>query len=263
MHKLSPMNWFTRPIAACSAVVLACASLSVIVAPGAAVAAEGEGATPIRQLVFDMEKAYERVQDYTTTFHKQERVKGTLLPKEEIELKFRKPFSIYLRWVGEVNQSREVIFEKGWNDDKIRAHKGSFPDVTVSLRPDSSMAMQGNRHPITEAHFGHAIAVIARDARLSESRPEDNVRYVDLGERTVYGARSRCIEATTPSDGLFSPYYAPRAKICFDVATKMPTRITVWNADGDLVEDYGFEGTRLNVGLTDTDFDPGNADYNF
>ncbi len=39
--------------------------------------------------------------------------------------------------------------------------------------------------------------------------------------------------------------------------------ITVWSADGDMLEDYGFENTKLNVGLTDLDFDPENADYNF
>jgi len=257
MQKAPPMTWLTRhttPLAA--AIVLACA---------AHVAHADQLADPaaVRQYIADMERAYAQVQDYTTTFHKQERVDGDLLPKEEIELKFRKPFSLYLKWTGEVNQTREVIFSKGWNGDKLRAHKGSFPDMTVNLRPESNLAMQGNRHKITEAHFGHAIGVIARDARLAESRPQDNVRYIDLGERTVYGAKSRCFEARAQSSGPVSVYYAARAKVCFDVRSKMPTRITVWSADGDMLEDYGFENTKLNVGLTDLDFDPENADYNF
>jgi len=262
MHKVPPMTWSTRPAAAVfAAVVFACASLN-LGAPSVVLAAEAADPAAIRQLVYDMEKAYEKVQDYTTTFHKQERVDGKLLPREEILLKFRKPFSVYMRWIGEVNQTREVIFEKGWNSDKIRAHKGSFPDITVNLRPDSSMAMQGNRHSIYEAPFGHSIGMLARDARLSAARPQDDVRYVDLGERVVYGARSRCIEAYAPS-GPDSPYYAARAKVCFHLATKMPTRITVWDEAGDLLEDYGYEDTQLNVGLTDTDFDPGNSEYNF
>lgn len=264
MQKLHLMKWLTRHIPSLVA------SLAVLVAsaPSARadepVASAGVAdAAKIRGFVYDMEKAYEQISDYTTTMHKQERVKGVLLPREEIQVKFRKPFSLYLKWVGEVNQTREVIFVKGWNGDKLRAHKGSFPDMTVNLRPDASLAMQGNRHQITEAHFGHAIAVIARDARLSESRPQDNVRYIDLGEKIVYGARSRCVEARTPSAGVFTIYYAARAKICFDVRTKMPTRIQVWDDHGDLLEDYGFQDTRINVGLGDADFDPENAAYNF
>lgn len=264
MHKLPPMNWFTRVIPSS---VPACAlAFGTLVAraeePTAVASGEVDPAT-IRQYVFEMEKAYERVNDYTTTFHKQERVDGELLPVEQIELKFRKPFSVYMRWTGEVNQTREVIYVEGWNNNKLRAHKGSFPDMTVNLRPDSGMAMQGNRHKITEAHFGHSIGVIARDARLAESRPQDRVRYVDLGERYVYGAKSRCFEARSPKTGAISVYYAARAKVCFDLRTKMPTRIQVWSADGDLLEDYGFENTKINVGLTAVDFDPENADYNF
>lgn len=265
MQDLHPMKWLERQIPSLLASVAVFTGAALVAhaeEPVAVAAGDGEAAK-IRQFVFDMEKAYEQLSDYTTTMYKQERVKGHLLPREELQVKFRKPFGIYLKWIGEVNHTREVIFVKGWNDNKLRAHKGSFPDMTVNLRPESSLAMQGNRHKITEAHFGHAIGVIARDARLSESRPQDNVRYIDLGERIVHGARSRCIEARTPTDAMVKIYYAARAKICFDVSTHLPTQITVWSDSGALLEDYGFQGTRINVGLTDADFDPDNTAYNF
>ena len=149
----------------------------------------------LRAHVYAMERAYASVQDYTATFYKQERVKGELLPLETIELKFRKPFGVYLRWLSGDFAGREVIYVRGWNEDKIRAHQGSFPDVTVSLRPDSSLAMRGNRHPITKVGFGEIIRLMVRDARLAEARPQDDVQYTDLGEWDVYGTRSRCIEA--------------------------------------------------------------------
>ncbi len=221
----------------------------------------GADATQLRQHVYAMEQAYAQVQDYTATFYKQERVKGRLLPVETMQLKFRKPFGVYLRWTGDF-EGREALFVRGWNEDKIRAHQGSFPDMTVNLRPDSSLAMRGNRHPITQLGFGEVIKLMTRDARLSESRPQDGVRYVDHGEATIYGARSRCIEAVAPATS-DSPYYATRAKICFNVKTRMPTRITVWNEEDLMIEDYGFEDVRINVGLGDADFDPENAAYNF
>jgi len=216
----------------------------------------------LRQQVFAMERAYSRVQDYTATFYKQERVKGELLPLETMELKFRKPFGVYLRWTTGAFAGREVLYVRGWNDDKVRAHQGSFPDITVNLRPDSSLAMRGNRHPITKVGFGEIIRLMVRDARLAEARPQDDVTYVDLGEWEVHGTRSRCIEARAPG-GKFSPYYAPRAKICFNVSTRMPTRVSVWDDEDNLVEDYAYADVRLNPGLTDADFDPDNPSYNF
>ena len=224
MQKLHPMKWLTRHVPSLRRDGRRRRRRSVHRSrPGSAAAVAGveADAAKIRQLVFDMEKAFEQIDDYTTTMYKQERVKGHLLPREEIQVKFRKPLGLYLKWTGEVNQTREVIYVKGWNDDKIRAHKGSFPDMTVNLRRRrraSPCRATATRSP--RAHFGHAIGLIARDARLSESRPQDNVRYLDHGEKVVYGARSRCIEARTPAGGVFSVYYAARAKICFDVKTR-------------------------------------------
>lgn len=209
-----------------------------------------------------MESAYSRVRDYTTTFHKQERIGDRLNPIEQIEVKFARPLRVYLKWVGEVNRGQEVIFVRGWNGGKLRAHKGSFPDVTVDLAPTSRMAMKNSRHPITEAGFGYTIGVIARDARRSRAHPEDGTRYVIHDESTIHGAPSRCIEQIVRPAAL-SAYYAARARVCFDVRTHMPTRVSAWDQTGALPEDYGYEGTRLNVGLGDLDFSPDNPAYDF
>lgn len=263
MHKLRAM--FLTPLrsARWGALVLVSALAAAPAAAQAPVAAaQTSDAAALRQHVYAMEQAYANVQDYTATFYKQERVKGRLLPVETMQLKFRKPFSVYLRWTAGAFAGREVVYVRGWNEDKIRAHQGSFPDVTVNLRPDASLAMRGNRHPITQLGFGEVIKLMVRDARLSEVRPQDGVQYVDHGETTVYGARSRCIEAIAPVRN-YSPYYATRAKICFNVKTKMPTRITVWDDEDNMIEEYGFEDVKLNAGLTDADFDPENPSYNF
>lgn len=268
MHKLRAMTLTPLRSARWGALVLVSLVTLSGAEPAAAQApvasttdAAGPDATQLRQHVYAMEQAYDHVKDYTATFHKQERVKGRLLPAETMQLKFRKPFGVYLRWAGAF-AGREALFVRGWNEDKIRAHQGSFPDMTVNLRPDASLAMRGNRHPITQLGFGEVIKLMVRDARLSEARPQDGVRYVDHGESTVYGARSRCIEAVTPPRK-YSIYYATRAKICFNVKTQMPTRITVWDEEDLMIEDYGFEDVRLNVGLADADFDPDNPAYNF
>lgn len=221
----------------------------------------GEAARAYAHLA-EMQSAYSKVADYTTTFHKQERIGGKLMPPEKIEIKFAKPLRVYLKWVGEVNQGQEAIYVRGWNGGKIRVHKGSFPDVTVDLDPHSKLARKGSRHPITEAGFGHTIGIIAGDARRSREHPEDGTRYVVHGESMVHGALSRCIEQIVPA-AVVESYYTARAKVCFNVRTRMPTRVTSWDTHGKLLEDYGYEDTRLNVGLGDLDFSPDNPAYNF
>lgn len=267
MKMLRPMFWsaLRAPrwgFLLLSATILAQPAAAQEAAVAAPEAAPVDPAQRLRDEVYAMEKAYANVRDYTATFYKQERVKGELLPVETMLLKFRKPFSVYLRWTTGDFAGREVLYVRGWNDDKIRAHQGSFPDITVNLRPDANLAMRGNRHPITDLGFGSAIDFIVRGARLAERRPQDGVVYVDHGESMVYGVRAHCIEAVAPVKK-FSPYYAHRAKICIDQKTKMPARITIWDDEDNLVEDYGFENVRLNSGLTDADFDPANSGYNF
>ena len=213
-------------------------------------------------VVAAMEAAYARVDDYTAVFHKQERVKGRLLARETIELKFRKPFSAYLKWVDDKKAGQEVLFVRGWNDGKIRAHQGRFPDITVDLDPDGSLAMRGNRHPITDLGIGNTIDLIARDARLAQARPQDGVEAYDLGESQVYGVRARCIETYAPARR-WSFYYAHHAKICVDARTNLPVRVTVWDEDGELLEDYVYAKVKVNVGLTDLDFSPDNPAYGF
>ena len=207
-----------------------------------------------------MEAAYSTVRDYTATMTRRERVKGKLLPQETMQVKFRKPFSIYTRWTGSVHKGREVLYIRGKNGNKLRAHQGSFPDVTVDIDPRGGLAMKGNRHPITEGSLGDLIGLLVRDLRRAESRPQDGALIKDLGESERHGQQVRCFDATfAVADG----YYAPHVQVCMFTATSLPSRVQVWDAREQLVEDYEFRDLRTNVGLRDADFDSANPRYNF
>jgi hypothetical protein len=213
-----------------------------------------------RAALLAMEGAYARVRDYTVTMTRRERVKGKLLPLETMQVKFRKPFSIYTRWTGSVHRGREALYVRGKNDNKLRAHQGSFPDVTVDIDPRGSLAMKGNRHPITDGSLGDLIALLVRDLKRAESRPQDGAQIRDLGESDRHGQRIRCFDATfAVADG----YYAPHVQVCMFTATNLPSRVQVWDARDQLLEDYEYRDLRTNVGLRDIDFDSTNPRYNF
>jgi hypothetical protein len=60
-----------------------------------------------------------------------------------------------------------------------------------------------------------------------------------------------------------------RAQVFFDHELRMPVRYASWSwpaeQDGEpvLEEEYTYTDVRINVGLTDIDFDPDNSVYDF
>lgn len=214
------------------------------------------------EIIRKMEAAYEGVQDYVSIFNKQERIDGELLPMETIRLKFKKPFSVYMRWIEEPRKGMEVIYVRGENDGKMVAHPGSFPDITVKLDPDGKLAMRQNRHPVTDVGIGSAIQIIAKDVQRAGAHPEDSVKYQDHGIQDVNGEEARCIEALMPADEK-SGYYAHRAFICYETETNLLSQIKIWDHTNTLVENYRYSRIETNVGLSEIDFDADNPDYEF
>ncbi len=223
-----------------------------------------EGLLLASKLIKQAKAAADAVKTMTCKFHKQE-YKGKQWPKEEAMMKWRRnPRSIYMKWVGKEKTNQETIWRKGWNDNKIRAHKGSFPDVTANLKTDSWMAMRDNRHPVVDAGFDHTIYLIQKDINYGLKHPE-SISVKNLGLKKVFGRKSQCFESTTDKKN-HKEYYGYKAVICMDAALKTPSKVQIWDLEDDKVrkvEDYGYSEVVLNPPLTDADFDPENEKYNF
>ena len=52
------------------------------------------------------------------------------LIEQRIAFKFSRPFQVYLRYI-EPNPGREVIYVRGRNKNRLKAHRGSGVDITV------------------------------------------------------------------------------------------------------------------------------------
>ena len=211
-----------------------------------------------RGAIMAMEASYAKVSDYVATFHKQERIKNKLQRREVIQVKFRKPYSIYMKWRDGAYKGREALYVRGKNNGQLRVHTGSFPDITVDIAPTNSLAMKGNRHPITEASLGGIVGLIVRDLRRSDARPQDRVELRDLNVSEQHGKLVRCFDARFPAG-----YYGHHVELCMFVDSSLPSRVRVWDAEEVLLEDYEYRDLRINVGLRDLDFDSANPRYNF
>lgn len=229
-----------------------------------------------------METAWSDVQDYTVTNYKIERHGGALQPREKIFVKFKRPMSIYMRWVRDnppehknPNLSQEMIYEDGWNNNKIYAHLGKrsyLPSAITSLAglyydytaldPTSRAATYYQRHTIDDVPFGSVIRRISRAVHAAQKHPSDNVQYYDHGMRTIYDRRARCIEGYMPA-AKREAYYQHRTLVCIDQQTRMPSKIVVRNQNGDVLENYTMKNIQVNVGLKSAEFRPDYPDYNF
>jgi hypothetical protein len=67
-----------------------------------------------------------------------------------------------------------------------------------------------------------------------------------------------------PGDAVRVPHYtAGRVVLWLDRATHMPVEVAIYDHEGHLYEHYRHTELKINVGLTDADFDPKNPDYGF
>jgi outer membrane lipoprotein-sorting protein len=119
------------------------------------------------------------VHDYRGTLVKQELI-GDELVKQTIEFKFSRPFKVYVKYV-DPYAGREGIYVRGSNRNRLRAHKGSLPDIAVSLDPFGRVAMEDNHHPITSFGLERMLEVAAGNLRKAIERGDATLSVSDGG----------------------------------------------------------------------------------
>jgi hypothetical protein len=215
-------------------------------------------------------RALKNVNDYVAVFTKTELVNSRLVT-QTMDMKFRQlPFSVYLQCRSKGKPGREVIYVAGKNDGKMILHEVGFKSIvgTLHLKPDDSKVMETCRRPITEVGMSKIL-----DSALSiwdsEKRTLDpaNIR-VKIAREVSVGA-SECDEVEInhlrPEPGL--NYKVGRVYV--DRVSRLPVQAELfgWPAvageDPPLLERYTYSSVKINVGLTDADFDARNPKYHF
>ncbi len=220
----------------------------------------------------------DEVRDYTCVLVKRERIDGKMRVPERILAKVRheqvedgevvSPFSVYMKFEApDSMRGREILFVSGRNDDKFLVRKGSgrLAFLTVSLKPTSMLAMSGNRYPITE--FG-----IKRLAERMIELGNHDLGYqecevvihndIDMSDRICTS-----IEVMHPVRRQHFEYHL--ARIYIDNESQVPIRFESYDwpeSEFDapvLKEEYTYREMKLNVGLTDADFERTNPAYGF
>jgi hypothetical protein len=212
----------------------------------------------------------EKIQDYSCTLVKRERIDGTLGEHEYMFTKIRqRPFSVYMYFLAPAKlKGQEVLYVAGQNDGKLLGHPNGIRHKligTVKLQPDSMLAMAGNRYPITELGLRRLVT------RLIEVGEHD-MKFGDcevkmIGGAKVSGRDCTCIQVVHTARR--KEFIFNMARIFIDNQLNVPIRYEAYDWPKEpggppvLLEEYTYVNLKLNNGFTDQDFDPKNPNYQF
>ncbi len=237
----------------------------------------GAGPQPLLRAVHLARTVHEHIQrdirDYTCLFVKRERICGKLTGYQYMRAAIRHertegdkvvvPFSVHLHFLGPARlRDREVVYVAGENLGKLIARKGGTPFsfVTLSLDPLNAAAMRDNRYPITEIGIENLLRRLVEmgEEELARRVPALPCRVDFFSDASVNGRRCTTIQVTRPQRANDIHFF--QARVYLDDELQVPIRYEAYDlAEGQtgtprLVEEYTYLDMRLNVGLTDADF---------
>ena len=219
------------------------------------------------------------VKDYTCTLVKRERIDGVLGDYEYMYTKIRNqrvakgkivtPLSAYMYFVKPAAvKGREVIYVAGQNNGKMCAHEGGTKGrliPSVWLAPDGVIAMKGQRYPLSEIGLENLVAQLIERGLRDRTRGECEVEFRKGAK--INGRECTIIQVTHPRRRPYFDFHI--ARIFIDNEYNVPIRYAAYdwpkaaNAKPEVVEEYTYLNLKINVGLTDEDFDTKNPKYNF
>lgn len=218
-------------------------------------------------------KMQKEIHDYTATLVKRERIDGRLGTEDEMFVKIRNrkpdgtPLSIYMKFTAPANVAgREVIWVENQNNNKLVAHETGLiaGAIRVNLDPNGFMAMKGNRYPIYDAGMENLVEKLIEKAQRDRAAGHCEVKFLSA---KVEGRNCTMIQVTHPEKK--DPYDFHVAKVFMDNELRIPIRYAAYSwprrpgGEPVLEEEYTYKNVRINVSLTDADFNPDNPGYAF
>jgi len=214
---------------------------------------------PLR-MIAEARRVYAGVQDYQCILISQERLKGTMLPEQVMQMSFRQaPFGVYMKWLAPKDKAgQELAFVAGKNMNKMRVLPAGLgrPFGWQSIDVDDKRVKENSRHQITETGFGN---MIERCAKGWEAERPLNKTQVKIAEYEYNKRRCTRVELTRVARDPIIPCY--RTVVYFDKETHLPMRTELYDwprqggpPEGDLIECFSYIDIHFNVGLPDAMF---------
>jgi hypothetical protein len=218
------------------------------------------------------------VKDYTCDLAIRERVDGKLTPYQYMRVKCRNarengaatptPFAVYMKYLGPSSvKDREVLYVEGENGGDMLVRKGGRRRayLQVWLNPNGDQARAESRYPITEFGVENLVRRLIEVAQEDMQYGECHVRIVD--NASLDNRSCTAIQVTHPTRRDHFRFHI--AKILIDNQSQLPVHYSAYDwpteegGKPELLEEYTYRNMKVNVGLSDADFQRENPEYGF
>ncbi len=228
-----------------------------------------------------MDSMRENLVDYTARFVKQDRSEGGQLnEKTEMDVKIQStlrnesddaPMRIYLKFhAPEATAGREVIWGKDLYDGKMAVHEVTLllSWKTVWLDPTGMLAMAGQRYPVYEIGIVKLVDKLIERGNRDLDNPDVSVTITR--DHEYDGIMCDLIQAKRAKPGggeddfsLAEIVYDPQRLLILSYRSFGWPKQDAADQTLPLVESYEYHDLKINVGLSDKDFDVQNESYAF
>ncbi len=216
----------------------------------------------VRTLKATQDEIDRNVRDYSCTLVKQERVDGDLGDKQFILLKvMHQPFSVYMSFL-KPYAGREVVYVDGQNSGKLVVLEAGMKRMLgkMNLDPQGSLAMSGQKHPITDVGFRNLTAKLTKmwegEMKFAECEVATNPNSHAAGRSATM------IQITHPVARQDFRFHV--ARLFLDNELKVPIHFDAYmwpeqqGGEPLLDESYTYTNLKLNNGYTAREFDAAN-----
>jgi Protein of unknown function (DUF1571) len=226
----------------------------------------------IKKLAQAAADKWAKVDTYEAVVTRRELAPNKEMTEDVVLYQFRKePMAVYIRNIGESGKGREIVYNPSKHGDKIYSIVGKGDENFLykvgakapPVSPDFPLVKAKTRYSIREAGHGTPIARVANWAAKAEGGkiPAENLTYLAEVNRKEYpypllGVQLKLRpgdDPLMPNGGMRQWFFDPNTD---SPSCGWPVLIIATEPNGKEVEYYLFEKMKLNVKLTDADFDP-------
>jgi len=209
---------------------------------------------PQMLLQWSLEKCQQRIQDYSVTLEKQERIKGKLKKIEYVDVLFKqKPYSVLMRWTKNAGSIDKLLYVEGNYDNKMIVHPTGLLAWIKSARrdPRCEQAKKSSLRTCDQFGFERLLQSVIEVNNLASQN--DDLEFKYIGKTTVDDRQCLAIERILPEG---KNYPCARFVIVFDLDFGLPVKASSYDWQNNLISQYIYKNVQLNVGLADVQFTP-------
>lgn len=227
---------------------------------------KGHELAPALRMAREADATFQKIEDYTATFHKDE-VVGKRRIRQEMLIKVREDtFSVYLKFL-KPDAGREVLYVDGKNDGNLLTHGTGLGAVvgTLELDPKGRLAMEDSRYPVTIIGMRKMVQKVI--AQWQSELTLSGVKVNFYPNAKIGSLECRVVQTTHAKEQPGAKFHMTRLYVAR--STGLPVRIEQFafpsktGAKPIMLEQYTYLDIKTNAGLKSIDFDTRNPKYDY